>query len=221
MPKASIHVHRGKRRRLQAAARTLARKARAALGMQKPAKRRRRLLVHESKFAHAMRVSDFCLVMCGDTPTSRRIFDAIVADCIPLIAGSRLWGRCEKPCVPGWGWYVSGQDHPHTPFSDTLLDYTRFPRIDEAAMYKNAPAAYAAATRAVTERMEHDLWRYMNAIRSDVIYGWGNAATSDKFGRAPINLLDAVVLRLRHGGAVPAALRPADHSPLDAYDQAT
>ena len=31
----------------------------------------RRRLLPADKFAHAMRVSDFCLVMCGDTPTSR------------------------------------------------------------------------------------------------------------------------------------------------------
>ena len=43
---------------------------------------RRRFLLDEDAFAHSMRVADFCLVMCGDTPTSRRIFDAIVAEAL-------------------------------------------------------------------------------------------------------------------------------------------
>ena len=84
-----------------------------------------------------MRVADFCLVMCGDTPTSRRIFDAIVADCIPLIVGTRLWGRCEAPCHEGWGWFVSGKEHPHLPFRDTYVGYTRFPRVDEKLLYED------------------------------------------------------------------------------------
>ena len=84
-------------------------------------KQHRRRLLDEDAFAHSMRVADFCLVMCGDTPTSRRIFDAIVADCIPLIVGTRLWGRCEAPCHEGWGWFVSGVQHPHLPFRDTYV----------------------------------------------------------------------------------------------------
>jgi len=67
VPRASIHVHRRERRRL----------------------------LDQATFAHHMRVADFCLVMCGDTSTSRRIFDAIIADCIPLIVGTQLWGRCD------------------------------------------------------------------------------------------------------------------------------
>ena len=108
VPRASIHVHR----RLEG-----------------------RRLLDQATFAHHMRVADFCLVMCGDTPTSRRIFDAIIADCIPLIVGTRLWGRCDPPCHKGWGWSISGPDHPHLPFHDTFIDYTRFPRVDEAHFY--------------------------------------------------------------------------------------
>ena len=162
----------------------------------------------ESKFAHAMRVSDFCLVMCGDTPTSRRIFDSIVADCVPLIVGTRLWGRCEPPCRPGWGWFVSGEKHPHTPFHDTLIDYSRFPRVDEKWFYEDALAATKAAIANVTPAAELEIWKYLDAIRGDVVYGYGRAATSTDFGRATANLLDGVVLRLRHGGAVPPGLRP-------------
>ena len=130
-----------------------------------------RRLLDEDAFAHSMRVADFCLVMCGDTPTSRRIFDAIVADCIPLIVGTRLWGRCEAPCHEGWGWFVSGREHPHLPFRDTYVDYTRFPRVDEKLLYEDATQAYEAAVRDVTEAEERDMWRYLNSIRDDVVYG--------------------------------------------------
>ena len=167
-----------------------------------------RRLLDEDAFAHSMRVADFCLVMCGDTPTSRRIFDSIVADCVPLIVGTRLWGRCEPPCRPGWGWFVSGETHPHTPFHDTLIDYSRFPRVDEKWFYEDALAATKAAIANVTPAAELEIWRYLDAIRGDVVYGYGRAATSTDFGRATANLLDGVVLRLRHGGAVPPGLRP-------------
>ena len=182
-----------------------------------------------------MRVADFCLVMCGDTPTSRRIFDAIIADCIPLIVGTRLWGRCDAPCKAGWGWRVSGPEHPHLPFHDTFIDYTRFPYVDEAHFYEDAAGAYqnAVAPRAemfprrpdgaafirftqvanVTDAYEHAAWRYLNAIRDDVVYGYGSPFTSTHFGRGAANLMDTVALKLKHG-RVPDALRPENPSPL-------
>ena len=155
--------------------------------------------------------------MCGDTPTSRRIFDAIVADCIPLIVGTRLWGRCEAPCHEGWGWFVSGDQHPHLPFRDTYVDYTRFPRVDERLLYEDATKAYEAAVRDVTEAEERDMWRYLNSIRDDVVYGYGSPFSSTKFGRAAANLMDGVMLRRLHQGLVPPSLRPEDHSPLEGY----
>ena len=180
-------------------------------------KSHRRHLLDEDAFAHSMRVADFCLVMCGDTPTSRRIFDAIVADCIPLIVGTRLWGRCEAPCHEGWGWFVSGDQHPHLPFRDTYIDYTRFPRVDEKLLYEDATKAYEDAVRDVTETEERDMWRYLNAIRDDVVYGYGSPFSSTHFGRAAANLMDGVMLRRLHQGLVPPSLRPEDHSPLEGY----
>ena len=73
----------------------------------------------------------------------------------------------------------------------------------------------------MTEREERDLWRYLNAIRDDVVYGYGDASTSEIFGRAPENLVDSAVLRLRNGGRVPRELRPEDHSPLEGYAKVT
>ena len=111
-------------------------------------------------------------------------------------------------------WFVSGPKYPHTPFHDTLVDYTRFPRVDEARFYDDALNATKDAIKDVTADREADIWTYLNAIRSDLIYGYGDPATSDSFGRATINLLDSAILRLRNGGVVPASLSPKDHSPL-------
>ena len=98
-------------------------------------KQHRRRLLDEDAFAHSMRVADFCLVMCGDTPTSRRIFDAIVADCIPLIFGTRLWGECVEPCHEGWGWFVSGKEHPHLPFRDTYVAVWKSTSVSRARQF--------------------------------------------------------------------------------------
>ena len=113
-------------------------------------------MLDEDAFAHSMRVADFCLVMCGDTPTSRRIFDAIVADCIPLI-GTRLWGRCEEPCHEGWGWFVSGKEH--LPFRDTYVAVPRhasiihgWPARRREALYEDATQAYASPPCEVSRR---------------------------------------------------------------------
>jgi len=146
--------------------------------------------------------------MCGDTPTSRRIFDAIVADCIPLIVGTRLWGRCEAPCHEGWGWFVSGREHPHLPFRDTYVDYTRFPRVDEKLLYEDATKAYEDAVRDVTEAEERDMWRYLNSIRDDVVYRVEISTPSTR------RLLDGVVLPVPHRstepGRPPGALELVD-----------
>ena len=51
------------------------------------------------------------------------------------------------------------------------MDYTRFPRVDEKLLYEDATKAYEDAVRGVTEAEERDMWRYLNSIRDDVVYG--------------------------------------------------
>jgi hypothetical protein len=60
--------------------------------------RRRQLRHSEASFADHMSKAAICPLMCGDTPTSRRTYDAYIAGCVPLFVGTRLWGRCDKPC---------------------------------------------------------------------------------------------------------------------------
>ena len=50
------------------------------------------------------------------------------------------------------------------------MDYTRFPRVDEKLLYEDATKAYEDAVRGITEIEERDMWRYLNAIRDDVVY---------------------------------------------------
>ncbi|KAJ8609963.1 hypothetical protein CTAYLR_008078 [Chrysophaeum taylorii] len=167
-----------------------------------------RRLVSMEKFASSMHRAEYCLVMCGDTPTSRRLFDAIVAGCVPLVVGTRLEGRCESPCKSGWGWFVSGPDHPHLPFHDIYVDYTVFPRVDEARFYENPRAAVRAALVLVSPQRHAHLVAYMREISDDLVYGYGHFSTSTHFGRAPANLMDTAVLRNRREDNNSILLRP-------------
>ena len=88
----------------------------------------------------------------------------------------------------------------------------------------------------VTEAYEHAAWRYLHAVRDDVVYGYGSPSvrksiselgyprpnllphrspfTSTHFGRAASNLMLTVALKLKHGDRIPDELRPENHSPL-------
>ena len=62
---------------------------------------------------------------------------------MPLFVGTRLWGRCDPPCRPGWGWRVPGAPYPHLPFHGLWIDWSRFPLLDELALV-SAPSHEAA-----------------------------------------------------------------------------
>ena len=91
----------------------------------------------QEEYNYRMHSSEYCLILCGDSPTSRSLTSAIVHGCIPLRVGSRLRGLCEPPCHKGWGWTISGDSHPHLPFSTTRVNWTLFPEVDEAKFIKN------------------------------------------------------------------------------------
>ena len=103
--------------------------------------------------------------------------------------------------------------HNHTWVHRALLADKR---RTQAAFYVDAAAAYRAAVANVTEAYEHAAWRYLHALRDDVVYGYGSPFTSTHFGRAAANLMDTVALKLKHGDRVPEELRPENHSPLGA-----
>jgi hypothetical protein len=74
--------------------------------------------ISQDDYNRRMLTSDFCLILCGDTPTSRSLTSAVLHGCVPLIIGSRLRGFCEPPCHKGWGWYIAEQSH--IPYSNLV-----------------------------------------------------------------------------------------------------
>ncbi|KAH8098504.1 hypothetical protein JL720_1451 [Aureococcus anophagefferens] len=121
---------------------------------------------------------------CG---ASDRLFGRRLADAHKVLveSSSRDARACEPPCRPGWGWFVSGEKHPHTPFHDTLIDYSRFPRVDEKWFYEDALAATKAAIANVTSAAELEIWKYLDAIRGDVVYGYGGDVDGPARRRTP------------------------------------
>ncbi|KAI0510522.1 hypothetical protein KFK09_011126 [Dendrobium nobile] len=87
-----------------------------------------------------MRSSKFCLHPAGDTPSSCRLFDAIVSHCVPVIIS----------------------DHIELPF-ETELDYTEFSfffSVNEALQ----PGYLVAQLRAVSKDRWLELWKKLKAV---------------------------------------------------------
>ncbi len=136
-----------------------------------------------SEYNDKMRHSQYCLIVCGDTPTSRSLSSAIIHGCIPLFIGRERWyGRCGNVCHPGWGWNVLPNDNiSHFPY-DTIFDYAQFPSIDEHAFlqnpvrslqqFLNATSSTAASSVSILE------------FRSAYIYGYGHPVTTKFLGHA-------------------------------------
>lgn len=141
---AAVRVPRRRRRNGDASSLNATAAAGSDVRQERRRAARRRLRFAENTFADHMRAAALCPLMCGDTPTSRRTFDAFVAGCVPLFVGTRLWGRCDPPCQPGWGWRVPGAPFPHLPFHGLWIDWSRFPLLDELALV--AAPSRAAAT---------------------------------------------------------------------------
>ncbi|KAK8916119.1 hypothetical protein KSP39_PZI023194 [Platanthera zijinensis] len=87
-----------------------------------------------------MRSSKFCLHPAGDTPSSCRLFDAIVSHCVPVIIS----------------------DHIELPF-ETELDYTEFSlffSVEEAL----EPGHMVARLRAISRDRWLELWTKLKAV---------------------------------------------------------
>lgn len=87
-----------------------------------------------------MRSSKFCLHPAGDTPSSCRLFDAIVSHCVPVIVS----------------------DHIELPF-ESELDYTEFSfffSADEALQ----PGYLVNQLRAVSKDQWLEMWRKLKAV---------------------------------------------------------
>jgi hypothetical protein len=139
----------------------------------------------QSKYNSFMETSDFCLIMCGDTPSSRSLTTAVIYGCIPLRIGSRWRGLCEPPCKEGWKWTVTGPDFSHLPFPE-LIDWDRFPEIDEMTFASNPLMALEKVFSRVGPEEKKALRSAMAKTRLGWIYGWGDPVTSNEFGDAPM-----------------------------------
>mmetsp|Transcript_3805 Transcript_3805/g.9103 ORF Transcript_3805/g.9103 Transcript_3805/m.9103 type:complete len:549 (-) Transcript_3805:1596-3242(-) len=163
--------------------------------------------MNQTDYNRRMETSDYCLIVCGDTPTSRSLTSAIVSGCIPIRVGSRLRGLCEKPCHVGFGWTVSGSQFPHLPYSETI-PWDDFPEVNERAMMMTTTRGgggkgYDIMTKQVFQVYDDThkkrLRKIMNDVRDGFIYGYGDPVTSDEFGNASLYIWNSF---LRAAGLV-------------------
>ena len=153
--------------------------------------------LNQTEYNHRMETSEYCLVVCGDTPTSRSLTSAIVSGCIPIRVGSRLRGLCEKPCHVGFGWTISGSQYPHLPYGETI-PWDDFPEVNEQAMMTvttsreggGGGTGYDIIQKEVFQAYDHiqkkRLRKIMDNVREGFIYGYGDPITSGEFGDASL-----------------------------------
>lgn len=166
--------------------------------------------MNQSTYHERMQASEYCLVLCGDTPSSRTLTSAIVEGCIPVRVGSRLRGLCDPPCHDGYGWEVTGPEHPHMPFAEKI-PWDSFPEINEADLFGRNENKSSDKTRnnsfpPVLQSMfqqdqevlgKQDLRDIMDRVRSGFIYGYGDPVTSNDFGGAASYIWDSFVAALQ------------------------
>jgi Exostosin family len=137
----------------------------------------------QTEYNRLMHTSDYCFIICGDTPTSRSLSSAMVAGCIPIFVGSRWRGLCEPPCIEGWGWTKSGSDYPHLPYRD-IIPWENFPELDEQRFMDHGRDELFNLFGQFNDARKKELRSTMHSTRKGWIYGWGDPLTSDQFGDA-------------------------------------
>jgi Exostosin family len=129
----------------------------------------------QDEYNRYMASTNYCLILCGDTPTSRSLTSAMWNGCVPIFVGSRWRGRCDAPCREGWGWTVTTTGNnatvSHRPF-EGIVNWTRFPEVDEAAF---ADDALSVLNRDVFGRYspQHIRATMMKPHRHAWVYGFG------------------------------------------------
>lgn len=135
-----------------------------------------------------MITSDYCLILCGDTPTSRSLASSMIFGCIPVRIGSRLRGYCEAPCHSGWGWTVSNISH--LPFAHAI-DWNQYPELDEASFIRDPMGNLNDLFKRIDSRAKEQLRESMGRFQLSWIYGWGSPVNSTDFGEAVAYALDS------------------------------
>jgi Exostosin family len=154
--------------------------------------------LNQTEYNHRMTTSEYCLILCGDTPSSRSLTSAMVAGCIPLFIGSRWRGLCEPPCHTGYGWQVTGTENLHLPFADRL-DWNVFPEVRESQFLLSSTTTTTTGgvrSRSSSRHVLEDLFQttstsqkmhlrsMMEQVQQGWIYGWGDPVHSNEFGDA-------------------------------------
>lgn len=165
--------------------------------------RHRRNRLSQDDYNRYMLTSDYCLILCGDTVTSRSLTCAMIHACIPIRVGSRLRGLCEPPCHDGWGWSVTGPDYPHLPFPSTI-NWDDFPEVDELEFSKAPLETLQTVFERFTPQIKTRIRESMLQHQLGWIYGWGDPITSNDFGQAIDYVWQSIVTTL---GASEATLQ--------------
>jgi Exostosin family len=148
----------------------------------------------QDEYNERMQQSDYCLVMCGDTPTSRTLASAIVAGCIPLRIGSWWRGLCEPPsCRARFGFNASEQ--PHLPFIDQI-NWDLFPELNETEFAIEPVTVLGDFFQQVTKDDKDRMREEIRRVQLSLVYGWGNPATSTEFGNIYTHVWETVIYHL-------------------------
>lgn len=139
--------------------------------------------IQQTDYNHRMHTSDYCLILCGDTPSSRSLTSAMISGCIPLRVGSRLRGLCEPPCHKGWGWHPTGAENPHLPYPDRI-PWDIFPEVDEQRFMDSGEQVLKELFDSVTERRKAEMRSILDSTKKGWIYGFGDPVNSTNFGDA-------------------------------------
>lgn len=142
-------------------------------------------------YARNILKSKFCLVLHGDSATSRRLFDALAAGCVPVVINDHLATKGNLPLFP---WLPWGRVAVFVP---------------EQYLVSKA-ACVAEALRAMPSRQYRDLLRHGEAAWRELAYCTAGNSQQHcaRRGRAAENLLAVARLAVRNSTAYAEATRP-------------
>lgn len=152
--------------------------------------------LNQSEYNYRMSTSEFCLILCGDTPSSRSLTSAMISGCIPVRVGSRLRGLCEPPCHGGFGWKPTGLEYPHLPYPHTI-PWDFFPEVNEQDFMDDGLRILNNLFRNMEGPRKQETQQIMEEVRSGWIYGWGDPVSSTMFGEAAEYIWSSFLSTLR------------------------
>lgn len=114
-----------------------------------------RFMVGPEQYAHAIQNAQFCLVPRGDTFTSRRLFDAVAAGCIPIIQN----GGIQRSLPFRW-----------------KLKYREFALFAPTRVFENSTRLLDYCTQLLDRPVEEfeRMHRALLSIRNDLVWGQGS-----------------------------------------------